>query len=80
MPAKPTIAFVTTCKGRLHHVRETLPLIAQQAPDEIIVVDYGCPDRVGDWVTANVPQARVVRVDDDPGFSLARKPRQDGTV
>lgn len=65
-------AFVTTCKGRLHHLQQTLPLIAAEAPDEIVVVDYNCPQGTGDWVEANFPQAKVVRVTDDPGFHLPR--------
>ena len=67
-----TIALITTCKGRLHHLRETLPLMASQGADEIVVVDYGCPDGAGDWVEREFPGVRVVRVDDDPGFCLPR--------
>lgn len=70
------VAFVTTCKGRLHHIKETLPLLAAQDPAEIVVVDYGCPDRVGDWVRDNFPQVKVLRVDDDPGFSAPRARNQ----
>lgn len=66
------IAFVTTSKGRLHHIRETLPRIIAQSPAEIIVVDYGCPDGTAAWVEAHHPGVRVVRVDDDPGFCLPR--------
>jgi glycosyltransferase involved in cell wall biosynthesis len=40
--------------------------------DEVIVVDYSCPDKVGDWVEAHFPSVRLVRVEDDPGFCLAR--------
>ena len=67
-----SIACVITCKGRLHHVQQTLPLIVALGTSELIVVDYGCPDRTGDWVEANHPGVTVVRVDDDPGFWLAR--------
>lgn len=66
------IAIVTTCKGRLHHLRETLPLMAAQGADEVVVVDYACPDGAGDWVAKQFPDVRVVRVDDDPGFCLPR--------
>ena len=67
-----TIALITTCKGRLHHLRETLPLMAAQGADEVVVVDYGCPDGAGDWVEREFPGVRVVREDDDPGFCLPR--------
>ena len=67
-----SVAFVTVSKGRLHHLRHTLPLLAAQAPDELVVVDYGCPDRTADWVLAHVPSARALCVEDDPGFCLPR--------
>jgi glycosyltransferase involved in cell wall biosynthesis len=66
------IAFVTTCKGRLHHLKQTLPALVRLNPAEIIVVDYNCPDATADWVEANYPQVKVVRVTDDPGFCLPR--------
>ncbi|HTM94940.1 MAG TPA: glycosyltransferase family A protein [Croceibacterium sp.] len=69
----PTIAFVTTCRGRLHHLKQTLPAMAAQAPDELIVVDYGCPDGTGDWVETNFPAAKVVRASQpDGGFNVSR--------
>jgi glycosyltransferase involved in cell wall biosynthesis len=67
----PSIAFVTTCKARLHHIKITLPLIIQQSPTEIVVVDYACPDGVGDWVEELYPQVKVVRVNNEEGFCLA---------
>jgi glycosyltransferase involved in cell wall biosynthesis len=66
------VAFITTCKGRLHHIQQTLPLMVAESPAEIVVVDYGCPQRVGDWVAENYPAVTVVRVDDDPGFCVPR--------
>lgn len=65
-------AFITTCKGRLHHLQQTLPLLAAQQDSEVIVVDYGCPQKTGNWVEAHYPAVKVVRVTDDEGFSLAR--------
>lgn len=66
------VAFVTTCKGRLHHIKQTLPTLVAQSPAEIILVDYGCPDNTGDWVEANFPSVKVIRINDDPGFCLPR--------
>lgn len=66
------ISVVTTCKGRLRHLQQTLPLLIAQAPAEIIVVDYGCPDNAGDWIAKNYPAVNVVRVNDDQGFCVAR--------
>lgn len=67
-----TVAFITTCKGRLHHLQQTLPLMVAQGADQIVVVDYDCPDRTGDWVEANHPGVQVARVRDEPEFILAR--------
>jgi glycosyltransferase involved in cell wall biosynthesis len=73
-----TIAFVMTCKGRLHHIRQTLPRILAQNPDEVILVDYGCPDKAGDWAEANYPMIQLVRVTDDPEFCIARARNMGG--
>lgn len=67
-----SIAFITTCKGRLHHLKQTLPRFVSCAPDEIVVVDYGCPDGSAAWVEENFPDVQVVRVTDDPYFCLSR--------
>jgi glycosyltransferase involved in cell wall biosynthesis len=67
-----SVAFITTCKGRLQHLKETLPGIVGQVPDEIIVVDYGCPDHAGDWARERFPAVKVININDDPGFCLAR--------
>lgn len=65
-------SFITTCKGRLHHLQQTLPLLARQENSECVVVDYGCPQKTGDWVEQHCPQVKVMRVTDDEGFCLAR--------
>jgi glycosyltransferase involved in cell wall biosynthesis len=67
-----TISVVTTCKGRLHHLKQTLPILVSMSPAEIIVVDYGCPDGTGDWVAKYYPAVVVIRVNDDEGFCAAR--------
>ena len=65
------ITYITTCKGRLAHLKQTLPrAVAQGFP--CIVVDYSCPEGTGGWVEANFPQVKVVRVEGEPGFSAAR--------
>jgi glycosyltransferase involved in cell wall biosynthesis len=67
-----TFAFITTCKGRLQHLQQTLPLTAKQENSECIVVDYNCPQKTGDWVAQHYPQVKVVRVTDDEGFNKPR--------
>jgi glycosyltransferase involved in cell wall biosynthesis len=69
----PTISIITTCKGRLHHLTQSALRMAAEKPDELIIVDYDCPDRVGDWAQANLPQAKVVRAGQADGrFNVAR--------
>ncbi len=69
--AAPLVSFITTCKGRLAHLRQTLPRLAAQPDAEVIVVDYDCPDGAGDWVAAHFPAVRVVRVRNSPVFNVA---------
>ncbi|MBK6472014.1 MAG: glycosyltransferase family 2 protein [Betaproteobacteria bacterium] len=74
------VSLITTCKGRLAHLKETLPaFLAQGAGCEVIVVDYDCPEGAATWVNANHPQARVVQVRDAPIFN-ACKARSRGSA
>jgi len=66
------IAFITACKGRLHHLKQTLPLLAAQPDTESVVVDYACPQGTRRWVKEHFPQVKVVAVDDDSGWCVAR--------
>jgi len=68
----PRLTMITTCKGRLRHLQQTLPLMVCQPLTEVVVVDYGCPQGTAAWVRANFPAVRVVEVTDDPGFNLSR--------
>lgn len=62
---------VTTCKGRLHHLKQTLPTWLKQDGVDVTVVDYSCPDRAGDWVNRHYPEVQVVRVEGKKTFHLA---------
>lgn len=66
------LSFVTTCMGRLSHLRRSLPPLASQPGADCIVVDYSCPEQSGEWVLANFPGTRVVRVEGESCFNLAR--------
>jgi glycosyltransferase involved in cell wall biosynthesis len=65
------ISVIVLCKGRLHHLKQTLDsLVGQelngQAECEVLVVDYGCPDGTFDWCkNRGIPNLRCVRVDKD---------------
>jgi glycosyltransferase involved in cell wall biosynthesis len=54
--------IITTCKGRLDHLKQTLPQFAKQNDTQIVVVDYACPQHTGDWVRQNFPQISLVEV------------------
>jgi GT2 family glycosyltransferase len=65
----PRLTAIITCKGRLEHLRETLPELMADPDLEVVVVDYDDPDHSGDWVRATWPKARVVSVADRPFFN-----------
>ena len=65
-----SFSIITTCKGRLEHLKQTLPRMLEQASAEVIVVDYSCPDGTAAWVRKHFPAARVVTVEGETGFSL----------
>ncbi len=65
------ISVVTTCKGRLEHLRATLPHLMDLPDCEVVVVDYDCPERSGDWVRAEYPSAIVAKVEASPLFNVS---------
>jgi len=67
----PRLSIVTTCKGRLHHLRQSLPRFLAQPDCEVIVVDYDCPDGTADVVRREFPAAKVVAVNDRPQFNIS---------
>lgn len=42
------ITAVTTCMGRLNHLETTLPMMLEEF-DEVVLVDWSCPQKSGDW-------------------------------
>ena len=66
---KRKFSIVTTCKGRLAHLKQSLPAMLAQDGAEVVVVDYCCPERAGDWVESAFPSVQVVRADGEEGFS-----------
>ncbi|HUZ12223.1 MAG TPA: glycosyltransferase family 2 protein [Caulobacteraceae bacterium] len=65
------MSAVVPCKGRLAHLKITLPLLMALPLREVVVVDYDCPEGTGDWVQTTFPAARLVRVANQPGFSIS---------
>ena len=64
-----SFSIITTCKGRLDHLKRTLPRTIAQGAAEVIVVDYSCPEGTGNYVEEHFPSARVVRIEGEAGFS-----------
>jgi hypothetical protein len=66
------LCFITTCRGRLASLKESLPTFVAQPGTSCVVVDYECPQGTAAWVTKHFPQVRVVHVTDSPRFELSR--------
>lgn len=64
-----TFSIITTCKGRLDHLKISLPRMVTQSCDEVIVVDYSCPQGTSDYVSNNFPSVRLVTVKGQKHFS-----------
>ena len=65
------LTAITTCKGRLAHLKETLPTLCAAAGLDVVLVDYDCPEGAGAWAEAAHPDVRVVKVRDRPLFNLS---------
>lgn len=52
------ISFCTTCKGRAHHLKETLPKNLEDNKGhpqvEFVLLDYNSPDDLSSWVRQNL--------------------------
>ena len=68
----PRLTAIITCKNRLHHLKQTLPLLTKQHLINVIVVDYGCTQGTKNWVTEHYPEVNVIEVLDDSGFNVSR--------
>jgi hypothetical protein len=67
-PVEDSILWcVVTCMGRLDHVKRTAPRLIAQKNCRYVLVDWSCPDKCGDWIESNFPQAIVLR---SPGHKL----------
>jgi glycosyltransferase involved in cell wall biosynthesis len=67
----PKFSIITTCKGRLRDLKQSLPTFLAQRDAEVIVVDYDCPDRTAAYLTEHAPQVVAVVVEDKPRFHLS---------
>jgi glycosyltransferase involved in cell wall biosynthesis len=65
-------AIITTCKGRLEHLKQSLPRFCAFPDAEVIVVDYACPEQSGQWVRQSHPSVKVVFAEDGGAFNACR--------
>ncbi len=65
------VAFVITCKGRLDHLKQSLPKIVTLKPAEVVVVDYDCPQGTAHWVEEHYPDVKIVKLFHKPTFNLS---------
>lgn len=49
------VSVIIPCKNRLDHLKQSLPLVFNQTHEdlEVIVVDYNCPQKSGEWALEN---------------------------
>lgn len=66
----PTYSIVTTCKGRLDDLKQSLPRFVAQDDAEVIVVDYDCPQGTAAFVRSEYPDVKVITVSDRPMFNM----------
>ncbi|MEO7602872.1 MAG: glycosyltransferase family A protein [Sphingomicrobium sp.] len=62
-------SIITTCMGRLDHLKQTLRRMLEQPDSEVIVVDWSCPQDTAGHVAKHFPAARVVKVEGQGVFS-----------
>jgi hypothetical protein len=67
-----TFSAVTVCKNRLNDLVVTLPRLDSAGFDEVILVDYGCPQNSGDWARDHHPKVKILRYAADAGFNASR--------
>jgi hypothetical protein len=77
------IACVTTCKGRKHHLKETLPQNLRDNPAAIFVIlDYNDQDNLGEYLrreyAGEISSGRLIyyRNFDEPKFGMAHAKNQ----
>lgn len=65
-------SIIIPIKGRLVQLQRTLVASIPQKQAEVVVVDYECPEKTGEWVRKKHPTVTVVGVDGREQFSLTR--------
>lgn len=64
------ISIITTCKSRLHHLKQVLDTWVKFNPYEIIVVNVDSPDGLEFFLRKNYPEVKITNLKND-GFNLS---------
>ena len=77
-----TYGIITTCKGRLGQLKQTLPaMLNQPHTPTVTVVDYGCPDGTFEWCRAQRhPRLQVIQVHDNVDVFCRCRAKNIGAV
>ncbi|MBL7002511.1 MAG: sulfotransferase [Gammaproteobacteria bacterium] len=66
-----TFDIVVTCKGRLEHLKQSLPQLLKQTSSTVFLVDYDCPNQSGEWAHKKYNKVNVIKVTKSPEFNLS---------
>jgi hypothetical protein len=74
VPPWVPLRIITTCMGRLHHLKQTLPLWLKESSVSVTVVDWSCQQGTADWIKQNYndPRLTVVRKEGETKFNLSK--------
>lgn len=76
---RPDLSIITTCKGRLEHLKQSYRRLCQTMSGdrhvEYVLVDYDDPDKSGEWLMSQDPpkwlSLTVHRLENHPIFNVA---------
>lgn len=78
------VSIITTCKGRLDHLKECLPTWLNQGQYkdfEIVVVDYACPENTADYIDSLQDiRVRAIRATDCGEYFNLSRARNIGAI
>jgi len=73
------VSVIIPCKNRLDHLKQSLPLVFNQSYDDldVIVVDYNCPQKSGEWAMENF-ECKVLNCNVGPNEWSLSSARNEG--
>lgn len=69
---KSKISVIVACRGRLHHLKQSLPTIAGKPQIEYVLIDDNCPDGSGQWAKSLCPDITLIELRDAEYFNISR--------